>query len=284
MRTLWRYFRFTVLAVAFVLLAVYLFAFTPWREKLGWLPTYQSTLDAGDPIVNALYHYRADHALWPEYLDDLAPAYLPTRPAPTWNYLLTNDGPSLATPTSQTRTTIGYDFDARTWRVAGLFDNRTLRPGPAPATLPASDRLAAALAELDRRIAREPDLIDHRQQKAALLRAAQRWADAEQTLKDALAANPAHYWPPLALAALHLPDTPPTTAPATTPAPDFADLAAFTRAHPAFTHTYSLALAHRLAGDTSTAITLLHDALAQPPEVPPDEPPPRADAFFDAAR
>lgn len=272
MRRIWRYFRLLFLGVAFLALGAYLFAFTPWRRQLGWTPTYDGQLAQGDPLVDALYRFHHDRGLWPEYLDDLAPQFLPHRPSPIWNYQVTPTGPQLATSVD-TRTALGYDFDAHNWRVAGLLDNRTLRAAPAtsPATLPAALLLSRQLAELDRRIAREPEDIQHWQAKAALLHAADRDDDARAVIAAAQSHLPDHPWPRLAAALLG-------------DAADLDTFAQWVREHPSFTHSYALALAYRLRGKDPAALDALREGLLHPPTVADEDAHILAFYLFDEAR
>ncbi len=299
MNRLWRTFRFFVLGAAFVLLGVYLFAFTPWREKLGWMPGYEETRKSGDVVVEAIYRFRAETGLWPEYLEDLAPGYLAERPSPAWNYVLTEAGPALATPTGATRTSVGFDFEAGVWRVAGISDNRVLGAGPGTqgvagtGTGRSGERLVKELRELDRRIAREPEVMEHRREKATVLRAAGRRGEAEAVVREALLVQGEHFWPHLALAVM---DVEGGGGAATRGAASeggatwgegpagMAALEAWTRGHPSFTHFYYLSLAWRMAGERVAAAGALREALKQPAVLGEDDPNVLAFYFFDGAR
>ncbi|HVS71957.1 MAG TPA: hypothetical protein VHQ47_11935 [Phycisphaerae bacterium] len=290
MRRFWRYFRFTLLIAAFLMLGAYLFTMTPWREKLGWGPGYREIVREGDPIVVALEAFHARRGLWPEYLEDLSPAFLKKPPSPHWNYLVdAGAGPALATPTNLAHTNVGYDFSRHVWRVFGEQDNRVLAPGPTAATGPATGGgvIAEELAELDRRIAREPGAMEHWRGKASLLRSLGRFTEAETVIDAAARALPEDFWPPLAKAALRLPDRPPAaTRPAATEADAAAlqELAKWTAAHPSFTHGYYLALAQRLAGGNAAAIATLQGALQQTVQLGPDDPDVLAFYLYDETR
>ncbi|HVX85435.1 MAG TPA: hypothetical protein VH253_11690 [Phycisphaerae bacterium] len=293
MQRFWRYFRFTLLIAAFLLLGAYLFTMTPWREKLGWGPNYRDIVQEGNPIVAGLYQFHARRGLWPEYLEDLSPAFLKTPPAPRWNYAVDpGEGPALATPTALARTNVGYDFSQHVWRVFGEQDNRVLAAGPggtatAPATGLGGGVATEELAELDRRMAREPEDVEHRRGKASLLRSLGRWAEAEGVIEAAARALPEDYWPPLAKATLRLPDAPPATTRAAATESDAAaleELEPWTAAHPSFTHGYYLALAQRLAGENAAAIATIRAALKQPVELGRDDPYVLAFYLYDEAR
>src|ERR1041384_5407431 len=81
MRKYW--FRLITLAVAFVALATYLFANTPWRSWVGLQPDYRNIIGPGDRIVVAVEQFRSECGLWPQYLEELMPGYLEKLPEAT---------------------------------------------------------------------------------------------------------------------------------------------------------------------------------------------------------
>ena len=263
----WRYFRVGLLLFVFVGLGFYLLLTTRWSRIFGPAPDYAAIVKEGDPAVAAIYRFRANTRLWPEYIDDLIPDYL-ARPLPAkWYYTVTAEGPSLATSITDPHTHVGYLFDAAhpEWRVFGGEDLRTLRSDVASATtLPAlpseQDRIAHELAELDRRIAREPTLIEHRRDKAAVLVSLKRLPEARDVIDRAAADFPDNFWPRLAIAGLD-------------PTPDaIAHFAQWTTDHPSFTHDYYLALLYRQTNDAAHALATITHAVTQPIEVNPDDP------------
>ncbi|HUO09651.1 MAG TPA: hypothetical protein VM008_15180 [Phycisphaerae bacterium] len=263
----WRLFRLSLFVFVFLALGVYLAATTPWARIFGPAPDYTTLLHNGDPIVTAIYRYRAATNLWPEYLDDLVPRELPAAPAMKWFYTITRDGPSLAIDVDNTHTHLGYSFDTTSpeWRLFGSDTPRTLRSDiNSPATHPAlpsdSERIINELAELDRRIQREPTLIEHRRDKAALLKSLNRLPEARQTIEQAATDFPDNVWPKLATVALD-------------PTPDaIAHFAHWTTDHPSLTHDYYLALLYRQTHDTDRALTTITEAATLPVELNPDDP------------
>jgi hypothetical protein len=274
---LWRSFRLFFLILVFLALALFLAVTTPWQRWFGTRPNYAALIAQGQPLVAAINRFHQDCDLWPEYLDDLFPRYLIARPSAAWYYTVTPEGPALSTSTHERRTHVGYDFDPLhpQWRVFGEVDNRPLSSTPPPATTsaPTPDTiLANELAELDRRIAREPSLLDHRRGKASLLRSLGRLDDARTTITQAAADLPQAAWPPLALAALDL-----TLQSADT-------FVQWVAAYPSFTHTYDLSLLHRQLHDDPSALADLHAALHYPLRIADDDPQTLAFYLWDMAR
>jgi hypothetical protein len=263
----WRLFRLSLFVFVFLALGAYLAVTTPWARIFGSAPDYSALLRNGDLIVAAIYRYRAATNLWPEYLDDLVPRELPAAPAMKWFYTITRDGPSLAIDIDNSHTHLGYSFDATSpaWRLFGNDTPRTLRtdigsPTTHPALAPESERTANELAELDRRIQREPTLIDHRRDKAALLKSLNRLPEARTTIEQAATDFPDNVWPKLAAAAID-------------PTPDaITHFAQWTTAHPSLTHDYYLALLYRQTNDTDHALATITHAATQPLELNPDDP------------
>ncbi len=277
---LWRTFRLFFLIVLFLALTLFLVITTPWHRWFGSPPTYAGLIAQGQPLVAAITRFHQDCDLWPEYLDDLFPSYLPTRPAPEWYYTVTPDGSSLSTLTHERRTHVGYDFDPLhpAWRVFGEVDNRLLSsPPPPPPLFPTSTPspetiLNHELAELDRRIAREPSLIEHRRGKASLLQSLGHLDEARATLHQAETDLPLAAWPPLALAAL---DATPASADT---------FAHWVAAHPSFTHSYDLSLLHRQLHNDTAALADMRAALRLPIQIAEDDPQTLAFYLWDMAR
>jgi hypothetical protein len=274
---LWRSFRLLFLILVFLALSLFLAVTTPWQRWFGTPPNYAALVAQGQPLVAAVNRFHQDCDLWPEYLDDLFPRYLPAPPAPAWYYQLTPDGPALSTLLHERRTHLGYDFDPLHphWRVFGEVDNRLL-PTTSPAittTAPAPERLLHnELAELDRRIQREPSFLDHRRAKASLLRSLGHLDQARTTITQAAADLPQAAWPPLALAALDL--TPQSTD----------TFAQWVAAHPSFIHAYDLSLLHRQLHNDPAALADLRAALRFPLRIADDDPQTLAFYLWDMAR
>jgi tetratricopeptide (TPR) repeat protein len=272
----WRFFRLGLLVVAFIGIGLYLLATTNWEKLFGWQPTYEATITEGQPIAAAIYHFKADRGLWPQYLDDLVPDYVSQNAfgkiETSWYYTIARDGrPGLSKATDQRRTHVGFDFDPvkPSWLIYGDEDNRVLKTmtpasaaggGSAVTTLPAEKVADNELAELDRRIAREPQMMEHRRAKASLLRTLQRNHEARQVIDEAEAVDGNHFWPRLARVAIE-PEAGGTL-------PEFDR---WVREHPTFTHWYYLSLAHRLSGQDQEAIAAVEEAAKLPPATSEDD-------------
>ena len=197
--------------------------------------------------------------LWPQYLDDLAPDFLPAPPRPDWFYELTPLAPAgnaakpsprvvpvlsaLAPKEGPHTQPLGYDFDPAgpTWRIFGNENARILRTDP-PHPLVSVPRTQATLAELDRRILREPANLEHRRARASLLVAEpNNLAEARVTLAAARRSVSAIGVAPAGAAAtLDLPTTPSPAVP-----PSVQDFATWTQANGSFTHSYYLCWLYR---------------------------------------
>ncbi len=274
----WRSIRLGFLILVFFALTLFLVATTPWRRWFGSPPTYAALLAEGRPLIAAIYRFRTENNLWPEYLDDLVPRYLPKPPAPIWYYVTTPDGPALSTPTGERRTHVGYDFDPihPHWQVFGEVDNRVLPTSendpPPPSPLSSQQSLANELRELDRRIAHEPMLLEHYRAKASVLRAAARDDEARATIHTAETSLPQNFWPSLAWAAMN-------------PSRESVNVfAAWVAAHPSFTHQYYLAILEQQSHDAPAALAAIQKSLDYPIEVAPDDPNVLAFYFWDMTR
>jgi hypothetical protein len=299
MMKFWRNFRLGMLVLMFFGTLFYLLATFPFARYFGRTPTYSAQIAEGQPIVDAIYRFKAQRGLWPQYLDDLAPEFLPKAPSLKWNYqvLPGGDGPSLAMRIGDNgQDTLGYDFDPAnpSWRALEGYGDRVLKrlPPPNPLTRPASDPSAMAmrqLQELDRRIAREPLWMEHRRAKAAILHALGRTDQARAVIAAAKTSNDNHFWPRLAEATLDLPapatpGTTTTTGPAVTWPSSAVAFEVWVRAHPTFTHFYYLSLLDRLAGRNTEAFAAIEDALKQTIAADEDDPSPTVFYLWDMAR
>ena len=298
MRRFWWWFRLALLCVVTLGLGTYLLVATPWRNWLGLAPDYSAQIAQGDPIVTAIYGFKAERGLWPEYLDDLVPEYLPKAPGRQWFYELSSSGrphgqprelPSLSTAATQeglSRAHLGYDFDPTSpaWRIFGDADQRIIRKGRptgAPTTqLSADERTARQLKELDRRLQKEPGILDHWMDKAGLLVSLDRLSEASTVVDEASMNLPESAWPWLAQAALDLRqhkastrESSPETGAATLPAP-IEQFKQWVNDHPSFTRWYDLYwLCRQWGGPDSQnlATDAARQALGQAIEVDSDD-------------
>jgi hypothetical protein len=318
-RRYWWWIRLGLFIVLFIGLGIYLLSATPWRRWIGLAPDYSPLIARGNEIVNAVHAFRATHGLWPQYLEDLVPDYLPPTvldPLPKsqgggrWFYDLTpvpddtapsglRTLPSLSVTLPESkRAHLGYDFDPQdpAWHLFGDVetDSRTpYRPPPSPAaTRPAAELLAAALTEMDRRIEREPGDVEHRRRKAGLLMTAGRLNDVRAAVARAAQDFPDSYWPRLATAVLDLAEPPPPPpSPAPHPpatAPDapapIRTFAEWVEKRPSFTHWFYLSHLERLANRPDAAAAAMSHAAKLPAEIAADDPNTSAYYLWDMAR
>jgi hypothetical protein len=274
----WRHFRLGLFVVVFVALGIYLGFTTPWRRVFGPAPDYAAVVRDGDPLVAAIYRFRAENGLWPEYLDDLVPHYVVAPPKPTW-YFTVEGGASLATTVDADQTHVGYGFEAKHpgWRIFGNDGIRSLRDDTgAAATHPAAasllERTANELAEMDQRITREPAIIEHRRSKAAVLVSLHRTTEAREVIERAARDFPDDVWPQLARAALD-------------PTPGaVAAFAKWNAERPRFTHDYYLSLLYRMVNDDGDAVAAMERAMTLSIEIGSDDTHILAFYLFDMAR
>ena len=325
-RRFWWWFRVAVLSVMFVGLGLYLAATSPWGRWLGRAPDYSAMMDEGDGIVAAIERFKAERGLWPEYLDDLTPDYLKAAPGREWFYELTPVGepgatgagggkvlPSLSRHAEgrSVRAHVGYDFDPKNpaWRLFGDVaddEERVLRAGTVElastrgATMPAETVAANELAELDRRIKREPGMVEHWQGKAGLLRALGRRQDARTVVEAAREALPESYWPRMAVAAMEIEDTKlaeggaGASGGAASPAaatqrgaekwPSVEAFAEWVKTAPGLTHDYYLSVLYRMAGEEDAAAKAMQAAIDEPVELTADDPYVASYYFWDMGR
>jgi hypothetical protein len=309
---MWWWFRLLVMCGLFVCLGLYLFTRTAWLAQVrSWVvgpDRFPALIAQGDRVVAAIRSYRSAVGLWPEYLDDLAPDYLPSVPNRGWFYELTSidEGsgesrllPSLSIhpPGQDPRVHLGYDFDpaGASWRLFGNGEERLLRHDPpaaaassGAATGPGVDLSAAQLRELTRRIEREPTEIEHYRRKAGILVTLGRMAEAREVVAAAAAAQPESYWPRMAMAFLDTTlatesPSPPKTQPAQLPtsAQSFAD---WVERFPTLTRWFYLSVVYRRIGDDARAASAMVKAIGEPVEIAADDPSIAPYYFWDMAR
>jgi hypothetical protein len=318
-RKYWWWIRLALFIVMFLGLGVYLFQATPWRRWIGLAPDYSPLLERGNRIVDAVHAFRARHGLWPQYLEDLEPvdpSLLEPPPrslggAGRWFYDLTQvpddtapSGlrvlPSLSIRLPEgPRAHVGYDFDPLdpVWHFFGNIEEKRVPYRPPPsATRPAADQLAAALAEMDRRIGREPGDVEHRRALSGLLMSAGRVDEVRAVVAEAARDFPVSYWPRLAAAVLDLPPAsggpvpgaPADTAPATplpsSLPPAVQAFAQWVQGKPAFTHWFYLSHLERAAGRPDAAAAAMAAASRLPVEVATDDPNTAAYYLWDMTR
>jgi hypothetical protein len=301
----WWWFRLGVFCVVFVALGIFLFQRMHWGKQAA--RNFSADIAQGDKIVDAVEAFRGKCGLWPEYLEDLVPQYLDAIPDAGdrrhWFYELSPVAddqapsgfrtlPSLSLPTGdEPREHIGYDFDAHApaWHLFGGSEApKILREEKPPKKPPAlGDVYRNAIAELQRRIEREPREVEHRRGMAAIFLAMGMRSDAWNVVQQAKNDLPASYWPRLAEAILSLPATNgAATAPATAPAGN-EQLEAFAQwagQHASMTHWFYLSHAQREAGEPDAAAQSMEKAVQQPIEVAADDPNISAYYLWDMAR
>lgn len=227
-----RYIRYTLWLAGAVVLVWFLLKYTPWHT---WLrkPDYVGAARPGVPVVKAIYEFRYDVGLWPQYLADLAPKYLPKPPGLSeWFYDTSVSPPQLKKELGSSGLFVGYDFDPqnRGWKAWGPFvpvhDLPVAQDAPKAPPPQLADMADKVLAEFDRRIKREPLIIEHAQSKAAVLKTLGRRAELRAFCETLKKTRPLNVWPRMALAVLELEDaqaaaggatSAPASAPATAP-------------------------------------------------------------------
>jgi len=308
-RRYWWWFRLVLFGVLFVGLGIYLFSTTPWQHWFGKKTDDVALRTQGAGIVHAIYVFRQEHALWPQYLEDLVPTYMdmqylePSSPAggARWYYDLSSVSddtaasgtrmlPSLSIRLPESaRAHFGFDFDPDhpAWRYFGDTEPRDIPGviGNLPPSLSPQQVFSNALAELDRRIVREPRDIEHRRGKAALLLSANRLAETRVVVDQSAADFPDSYWPRLASAVLDL-QSAATSQPATLPAEpeSLAAFRAWVKQKPSMTHWFYLSCLERLANRDDAAAAAMAQAAQQPVEVAADDPNISAYYLWDMAR
>ncbi|MCL2641436.1 MAG: hypothetical protein FWD53_11360 [Phycisphaerales bacterium] len=264
----WRFFRFGLWGIVFIALALYLFGSTDWAKLFGRLPTYADWIEEGTPIVEAVYQFKAERGLWPEYLDEMVPGFLSAEEFKRaeeqgWHYeLVLQDGrPGLSRPIKEMRRAhVGFDFDINkpSWIVFGDIakkDRRVLKVTTPPVmkALPRDVLVNNMLVELDRRIRRSSGQIvmGYRREKISLLLAEGRDAEARGQLVEARRSNEYHFWPRLAEVKLD-------------GEASLAEFVAWVQANPSFTHWYYLSVAYRWAGRDAEALAAIEEASKLP--------------------
>ncbi len=258
----WRTFRLLFLIVMFFAVSLFLVVTTPWGKWFGKLPDYAGVIAEGDPIVGAIDGFHAERGLWPEYLEDLVPGYLAKAPGQRWYYERDHGAPTLSVATEARRTHVGYELgrESSGWRVFGETDNRVLRSdvGVAsthPATMAKDKLVEEELAELDRRIAREPTWVEHWRGKVSLLRWLGRVEEAREVVGKAEKELPEYFWPALAEGELR------------GGAEGVAAFAEWVKSRPSLPHFYYLSVLEREMGKDVEALKAMEEALGCPNEL-----------------
>jgi hypothetical protein len=189
------------------------FDLTPGRDGVGWRtpPSPEEDLAAardGQPIVEAIYQYREDVGVWPRGLGDLVPTYLPEEPQ-GWRHVWAQHGYWSLTcfagyPHSAVRFSVGPDTPGG-WKVTGGDWDADLAgaPGePRPDPADPQERHRRFVREMRRRIAGEPDDIDHRRKLIDVLVERGELAAARQECRECRDQFPRHWWPVLMRAIL----------------------------------------------------------------------------------
>jgi len=300
LRKNWWWIRLFILSFALVAIGWYLFHSTPWRKRLGIQPTYTEQITEGDQIVKAIRACQQRTGLWPQYLEDLK---LPPQKF-SWFYELQNLPEGHRQPALSFRATgegerahLAYMFAAtpaeEMWIVFGSGIDRTERPTGVPATSPtittATPSLDATLTELDHRIAREPTILRHRQDKISLLVLRGRAAEAQTAIDAAIHDLPNAAWPRLARAAIALQGTTTSSTAATsttTPAlpTDVTAYVDWAAARPSLTRLFGTHVLFRQMHDPVRAAAAVKEALAQPVEVDDEDEQIAAFYLWDMAR
>lgn len=179
----------------------------------------------GVPIVTAIEEFKHDNGLYPQYLDDLAPKYLKEVPSKTWGYGWEYEHFNLSYGKNWGYYFVFFDsgfrgadliLRDRGWRVfrqgGGLAGGKGARELQNLITavqlyinkppLPKEQLLQNTLAELDRRISREPSNIFHYVVKASFLYHNGKLDEARSVCEKAMNIDTKYWnwWPRMTLA------------------------------------------------------------------------------------
>lgn len=262
---------------------------------------YDPLAKEGLPLVDAIYRFRADQGLFPEYTDELTPYLKPPATLPAgWTY---EPAQFVQKRQEPTRSFVQYDFHPgyEGWYVVDMDGTarhlKITQPPTPPTTLPAEQVRQNTLTQYNKRIKQEPTLQENYIAKGLLLQQLNQRQPlidfCQQTIQD----QPQFSWPRLVLAQL---DPTPTTLPSTQPAPTTtqnsapstqhspltpaADLIAWVQTYPSFTHYIYLATYFDSKNDSANAAESVRRALACPLQIEPEDVAATPRYAFEAAR
>ncbi len=159
----------------------------------------------GQPIVAAIYQFKEDTGVWPQRLADLVPDYLEKEPE-LWHYSWAQHGNwSLTCFAGYPFTAVSFWLDRKTpgrWVVtSGYHYQRQANAPVAPQPWPADPETQHQrfVREMRRRIAREPDEINHRRKLVDVLTQRGELKGARRECYECGRLFSAHWWPVLAL-------------------------------------------------------------------------------------
>lgn len=177
--------------VGWVMLSWIVAVWSLWRT----VKTFPRRADEVTHLVEAVYRYRNDRGLWPQYLDDLVPEYAddtgPTEWRYFWSKYAADSAPTLHLDGPYHMSlTYHFPFVALAGKTEGWecsFEGDRLPVAvvqtiPEPPRMPRGERITRILAELERRVQREPDVQVHQE---AMERYSQEKARAESTFRPA---------------------------------------------------------------------------------------------------
>lgn len=162
---------------------------------------------SGQPIVHAVYSYRDANGLWPQRLNDLVPAFLPSAPGPQWGFSWTHFGGNrVHTHSPGGALRIEFCFTDQTnhgWTAGNRDAEISLgiaAPRNSPPNLADAAIASARIHELHRRALREPAELTHRQALVTDLARLKRWQEALDICNQAIVDFPSDWWPQFAAA------------------------------------------------------------------------------------
>jgi len=251
------------------------------RWTLPTMEEYAAIAAPYQPIVQAIYDYRAEHGHLPSTLADLTPRYLRTIPDQAkWYGESLDISAGFENPLDRNISQlVFYSFrpNEEGWRTGGAL---AFGPLPLPqlaSTRPSSnaeEMNAIRLSEFDQRIAASPADTHPRKGKICFLVSLGRTFDALRVCEEAAAACPSWWFPQMVLANL----SPPVGG-----AAGARRLSAWADQHPTFLHYWCLARVCRDRGQDQDALAALERGAACSLEMEPDKGWNPIAIFYDAA-
>ena len=218
------------------------------RERRG-------AIKEGQPIVEAIYRYKNDKGLWPQYTEDFIPDYLEALPNDLWNY----SEDHLRLRFKKSRSWIGYNFrsDYEGWVAggeSGASEMDVEQSKPVPLQLTEEKLATNIINEFNRRIQREPKNLEYYKRSVSYLILVGQKNTAIELCQDAVKVMPDEWWPRLAQAALLFQDNGDKTA-----SESFEQWVKSNR--PEFAYYYYLCYLYQIQDEHEKALQILKSAM-----------------------
>ena len=249
---------------------IYIFAALHW-------PSYKSLVtEEGNPIVEAMYKFKSENGIWPQYLNDLVPKYLKEKPE-HWQYTSTLTEPTFPHiyyrgPKVPLKLGFSCGNKNSTWVVSSRELSRALRVKPLFAEtqhLSPEEINNNTVTQLHRRIEREPNEIKHCMMLISFLFKHQLTHDAIVESKQCITTFGNHWWPRVALAVILLKNGNRS---------GIMDLNEWVKANPNFFNYYNLGCCWRIQNEPNLALDAFREASKYMITTPKDTP--YVDVFY----